>query len=75
MGRFVIATIVCFFEMLYCFSTTASEPPTLQMIIDGIKKTEGLVFESKSMLIRCERTKSETVTRRTPNAGDLLLME
>lgn len=74
MGRSVITTIACLVGVLYCLTTMASEPPTLQMIIDGTKKTERLLFESESMLIRYERAESTTVTR-IPNGGDLMLRE
>lgn len=47
----------------------AQEPPTLDQIVEGLQRREKLFFESESLAIQVERTKSEDVTQTQASGG------
>lgn len=61
--------------VLGCFAASpvgrclAQAPPALDDIIDGIGRTERLLFENQSLLLRYARTKSEDVTPSSASGG------
>jgi hypothetical protein len=57
----VALTATCLFGIAGT-NARAQQPPTLADIIDGIDRTEKLLFENKSLLMRYARTHTETIT-------------
>ena len=66
----VAVSTVTLCVLLRCMPTSAAfgqEAPTLKEVIDGIERTEQLLFKNKSLLIRCERTKSRNIEKPGPS--------
>src|SRR6202021_3722013 len=53
-------------------SSYAKERPTIDEIISGLENTEKMFFESESLLLRYERTKSDDIVQSSYSGGYLL---
>lgn len=73
-GKLCLLGLAVFSVILCAEAARAQQPPTLEEIVAGLERREKLFFESKSMFLRYERTKSTDLIP-TKASGGLLPAE